>query len=157
MRIAWMIYLTDKQLSINAHQTEILLAVSSQYLQPALCHPFSSSGIPSRSRRSSWPRWLHASNRAWSQPLPHHGATVGTADEQLWTSTMRKIAHIANDIEIFTTIFLWLGGWAVQNGWLFPSSSLDFITSYLGNRIFGKRMRWKALDDSIWLLLKIDA
>ena len=41
-----LIYLTGEQLSINAHQKEILLAKSSQYIQPTPCHCVSSSKIP---------------------------------------------------------------------------------------------------------------
>ena len=33
-----MIYLTGEQLSINAHQMEILLAIPSHQIQPSLCH-----------------------------------------------------------------------------------------------------------------------
>lgn len=43
---AWIIYLTDKQLSISAHQKEILLATSSQSIQPTPCHCISSSTMP---------------------------------------------------------------------------------------------------------------
>ena len=39
------IYLTSKQLSINAEQKERLLAKSSQYIQPTPCHCVNSSGI----------------------------------------------------------------------------------------------------------------
>ena len=41
-----MIYPTDEQLFINAHQKELLLAKSSQYIQPTPCHCVSSARIP---------------------------------------------------------------------------------------------------------------
>lgn len=42
----WLIYLTSKQLYISANQKEILIAKSSQCIQPNPCHGDSSSGIP---------------------------------------------------------------------------------------------------------------
>ena len=52
----WVIYLSGEQLSINAHQKKILLAISSQQIQPTSCHSVSLSLSVSPSAGPTRPR-----------------------------------------------------------------------------------------------------
>lgn len=57
--VKWCIYIIGEQLlSINEHQKEIVLAISSQEIQLTLCQLLPFVRSVSRSRPSSWPQSL---------------------------------------------------------------------------------------------------
>ena len=76
---AWILYLTGEQLSIIAHQEEILLVISSQQIQPTPCHCIGSSSIPLG--LAGHPQ-LYASLRILTCLLSHHTNSSGKESRQ---------------------------------------------------------------------------